>query len=317
MNCENMQLYATENSILQKIEHPVLQEHHVNLYVKRDDLIDADVSGNKWRKLKFNIEQLIAIKKEGIITFGGAFSNHLVATAAACQKANVKAIGIVRGEELNAQSNETLKRCEELGMELIFVSREEYALRNDRMYWEDLCREHSNYMVIPEGGANFYGMLGCQELVGEISIDYDAVFVAQGTTATSCGILLGLKESAQLHVVPVLKNFDSHQEMANLLNYSIFDEDLTHELLQRVHVHSDAHCGGYGKYTPELLQFIQQFYQATQLKLDPIYTGKVMMQLWKLIESGEFINQTVVFIHTGGIQGAKGVEEKEKITLYA
>ena len=135
-----MMLYSTEKSVLQIIDDEILKMHNVRVFVKRDDLIDAEVSGNKWRKLKFNIEQVNVLKKEGILTFGGAFSNHLVATASACNKAKIKSVGIVRGEELNENSNDTLKKCHELGMHLKFVSREEYRLRNDKLYHNDLSQ---------------------------------------------------------------------------------------------------------------------------------------------------------------------------------
>ena len=309
-------LYSTENSILQEIILDNLIERNIQLFIKRDDLIDPFVSGNKWRKLKFNVEQTLSQKKEGILTFGGAFSNHLVASAAACKQAGIKSVGIVRGDELKSDSNETLRKCVDFGMQLEFVSRSKYDLRYDRIYKEELNIQFPNFYQVPEGGANFYGMMGCQEILSEIPIDYDSIFVAQGTTTTSCGLLLGMNEESSLHVVPVLKNYDSNTEMRQLLNYSIFDEELTDELINRVIIHSDSHFGGYAKYTKELLTFIQDFYAKTQVPLDPIYTGKVMFTIFEEIEKGNLDNQKIVFIHTGGIQGAKAIQEKEGIKLY-
>jgi 1-aminocyclopropane-1-carboxylate deaminase len=309
-------LYSTEKSILQEVNLKSLQERNVRLLIKRDDLIDQDVSGNKWRKLKFNVEQANFQKREGILTFGGAFSNHLVATAAACYRANIKSVGIVRGDELNENSNESLKQCAKFGMKLVFVPRSQYDLRYERIYKEELSQQFPNYYHVPEGGANFYGMMGCQEILDEISEDFQHVFVAQGTTTTSCGILMGLKENVKLHVVPVLKNYDSNAEMRQLLNYSIFDEELTDELMGRVVVHADSHFGGYAKYTKELLAFIQDFYKQTQIPLDPIYTSKVMFTFFEELEKGGLDNQTVLFIHTGGLQGAQKIQEKEGIALY-
>lgn len=309
-------LYSTEQSILQFVEDEFLKKRNIRLYIKRDDLIDSEVSGNKWRKLKFNIEQVRVLKKEGVLTFGGAFSNHLVATASACQKAGIKSVGIVRGEELSINSNGTLKRCHELGMQLKFVSRNEYRLRKDKLYHSELSNQFENLYIVPEGGANFYGMVGCQEIINEIDVAYDSIFVAQGTTTTSCGILLSLANQSKLHVVPVLKGFDVEQEMRNLLNYSMFDEELTDELMQKIVVHSDYHFGGYANYSVDLLRFIQCFYRNHQIPLDPIYTGKVMFALFSEIEKGNLDNQTIVFIHTGGIQGTKFIEEKEGIQLF-
>ena len=309
-------LYSTEKSILEKLSFPILEEKNIELFVKRDDLIDTEVSGNKWRKLKYNIEQALANKNNSIVTFGGAFSNHLVATAAACKLIGIRCVGIVRGEELNSNSNETLKRCAEHGMELKFVTRSEYALRNDSLYLKDIHLEFENSFVVPEGGANFYGMIGCQDIIKEIEQDFDHVFIAQGTTTTSCGVLISLPSNSKLHVVPVLKGFDSISEMRNLLNYTLFDEELTEELLNRVTVHSNAHFSGYGKYDLELLDFIKQFYHENNIKLDPIYTGKVMFELIKNIKENKLSNSKVLFIHTGGLQGIEGVEKKQGYSLF-
>ena len=310
-----MELYSTKKSVLQFIDDEVFTKRNIRLFIKRDDLIDEEVSGNKWRKLKFNIEQVKALKKEGVLTFGGAFSNHLVATASACKRAGIKAVGIVRGNELTVNSNDTLKRCHELGMILKFVSREEYRLRNDKLYHNDLSQEFENHYIVPEGGANFYGMVGCQEIVQEIDVRYDSIFVAQGTTTTSCGILLSLADNAKLHLIPVLKGFDAHQEMRDLFNYSIFDEELTEELLAKTILHSDYHFGGYANYTTELVEFIQEFNSKYKIALDQVYTGKVMFALFSEMEKGNLDNQTIIFIHTGGIQGTKFLEEKEGIIL--
>jgi 1-aminocyclopropane-1-carboxylate deaminase len=309
-------LYSTEKSILEKLSFPILDEKNIELFVKRDDLIDSEVSGNKWRKLKYNIEQALSKKNDTIITFGGAFSNHLVATAAACKLVGIRCIGIVRGEELNSNSNDTLRRCESYGMELKFVPRNEYALRNDSLYLKDIHLEHENAFIVPEGGANFYGMIGCQDIIKEIDKEFDHVFIAQGTTTTSCGVLISLPSESKLHVVPVLKGFDSISEMRSLLNYTLFDEELTEELLSRVQVHCDAHFGGYGKYDLELLNFIKQFYQENSIKLDPIYTGKVMFELIKNIIEDKLNNSKVLFIHTGGLQGIEGVEKKQGYSLF-
>jgi len=309
-------IYSTEKSIIQELKSDFLKGHNVKLFVKRDDLIDQEVSGNKWRKLKYNIQKALADKNEAILTFGGAYSNHLLATASACSKVGVKAIGIVRGEELSKDSNETLKRCHELGMLLIFVSREEYSLKNDSLYLKDLHLEHENTYIIPEGGANFYGMIGCQEIISEINIQFDQVFIAQGTATTSCGVLMALNDQQSLNVIPVLKGFDSISEMSRLLNYSLFDEDLTSELIEKVVVHSDGHFGGYGKFTDELLDFITEFHREYKVPLDPIYTGKVMFKLFELIKQKKIKDTSILFIHTGGIQAVKEIEKKKGIKLF-
>jgi 1-aminocyclopropane-1-carboxylate deaminase len=304
-------MYQTNKSILQEIKLKRIEKLSVRLFVKRDDLIDEFVSGNKWRKLKYNIEHAIQIKKEGILTFGGAFSNHLLATASATEKAGLKSIGIVRGDELNSSSNETLMKCAKLGMELKFISREIYALRSEKAYHESLSFQFPNFHIVPEGGSNYYGMIGCQEIMNETPNNFDHVFVAQGTTTTSTGIAFSLPERSALHVVPVLKGFDSIDEMKNLYLKSGIGEETIQELLSKIIVHSESHFGGYGKYTNELLDFMEEIYVETGIPLDPIYTGKVFFSMINWIEENSISNQSILFVHTGGIQGGKSISKKE------
>ena len=303
-------LMDVKRSILQEIHLDSLDNRGISLWVKRDDLIDPEISGNKWRKLKYNIALCESKKKDGILTFGGAYSNHLVATAAACKNGNLRSVGFVRGDELNPESNSTLKRCAELGMELNFVSREEYAFRNDKEYHETLGVDYPSLQLVPEGGANYYGIIGCQEILSEIDTDFDHIFLAQGTTTTSCGILFGMNSSQKVHVVPALKGFDSRQEMKTLFAKIGINQESISILMERVVVYPEAHCGGYAKFTPELIQFMRDFYRQHKLKLDPIYTGKAMFELMKQIESSEFDHSKILFIHTGGLQGIAGAEKK-------
>lgn len=303
-------------SILTKINSTELTERNIELYIKRDDLIHPEISGNKWRKLKYNIDLCVTNKQDGIITFGGAYSNHLVATAAACATIKMKSIGIVRGDELNSNSNETLKKCTGYDMELVFVSREIYKRRYEKSYHEYLHSIYPNCHLVEEGGANYYGMIGCQEIVKELALDFDAIFVAQGTTTTSCGLAMGLNNEQKLYVVPALKGFDSHSEMKQLFRRSGFEADFIDEMLMKTVVLDDFHFGGYGKYNSELLEFIQDVYSTHQLKLDPIYTGKAFFAMMEQIKNGKLDNSTIVFIHTGGLQGAQSVMNKSKFNFW-
>lgn len=304
-------MFDVSKSLLQKLELNELNTQNIELFVKRDDLIDVHVSGNKWRKLKYNVEQAKTLKKNGILTFGGAYSNHLVATAAACYKSGLKAIGIVRGDELTENSNSTLQQCADFGMELQFVSRLDYAARNEKSYQEELNFEFPNYLIVPEGGANYYGMIGCQEILKETPNDFDYVFVAQGTTTTSIGLALGIAEKTRLMVVPVLKGFDSLSEMKTLLRYTGFESSMIEDVLANVTVLDDYHFGGYGKYTDELLDFMQNKYAETQLPLDPVYTGKVLFALQDWVLKNNLKNKRILLVHTGGIQGGKMIAKKE------
>lgn len=310
------QLFDTSLSISQELSIPALIERGIKILVKRDDLIHEEVSGNKWRKLKYNLLQVEQGNHAGVFTFGGAYSNHLLATASAANRAKIPAIGFVRGEELNENSNTTLQSCSKLGMKLIFISREEYGLRNDKQYIDELKSEHTNYYFVPEGGGNYLGMVGCQEIWKEIDQSIDDVFVAQGTTATSCGLLLGKPGKTKLHVIPALKGFDSLEEMRSKLKWFLFQEEITNELLEDVKVYPEYHFGGYGKYTSVLLNFIQEIYKEHQLPLDPIYTAKAFYGMLQELENPYFNNRTVLFIHTGGTQVCEEIENKHNIKLF-
>jgi len=309
-------MFDLKNAVLDKLSSDEFNSRGISVYIKRDDLIHTEVSGNKWRKLKYNVEVCLNAKKTGILTFGGAFSNHLLATASACNAIGLKSVGIVRGDELNAQSNHTLQRCAELGMELKFISREEYRMIPDKSFLADLAHEFPNFHIVPEGGANYYGMIGCQEILKEIEIDFDAIFVAQGTTTTSCGLLLGLKENQEIYVVPVLKGFASEKEMQSIFEYSGVEKEWLEDAFEKLNILDEFHFGGYGKYDDELLDFIRTFYLNHGIKLDPIYTGKAMFAMMKELQNEKWNGKSVVFIHTGGIQGVQSIEEKSGVRLF-
>jgi 1-aminocyclopropane-1-carboxylate deaminase len=309
-------LFDTTPSILQELLIPDFTKRGIKLFVKRDDLIHKDVSGNKWRKLKYNLLQVAQGKYDGIFTFGGAYSNHLVATASVANKAGIPVIGFVRGEELNPNSNETLQKCHQLGMKLIFLTREEYGMRNDKQYIDEIKMEYPNYYFVPEGGGNYLGMVGCQEIWNELPKDINHLFVAQGTTTTSCGLLLGKPSNTKLHVVPVLKGFDVEGTMMHQLRWFVFQDEFPNDLMEDVIVHPNYHFGGYGKYSEELLMFIKEIYTKHQLPLDPVYTGKAFFALLEELKNPQFDNTSIVFVHTGGLQGSKSIEEKEGISLY-
>jgi 1-aminocyclopropane-1-carboxylate deaminase len=282
---------------------------NIKLFVKRDDLIHETISGNKWRKLKYNVKQCQAMKHDGILTFGGAYSNHLLATAAACHMAELKSIGLVRGEELTIASNHMLKQCAGFGMQLVFISREEYAFRNEKEYHEELVLKYPGSMVVPEGGANYYGMIGCQEIMTETENDFDFLFVAQGTTTTSCGILLSIPEKTKLLAVPVLKGFDSSTEMRRMFSYSGFPSEIIDDLMAQITVLQDHHFGGYAKFNDMLLDRMERIFNETKIPLDPIYTGKAFVAMLDYIELNDVRDAKILFVHTGGISGGKAIEK--------
>ena len=303
-------------SPIQKLEHPIAKQFGVDLFVKRDDLIHSEISGNKWRKLKYNIEKFKQNKYESILTFGGAFSNHIAATAASGKLLNILTIGIIRGDELHENSNNTLKKAAKDGMKLIFVSRSKYNERYDRIYHEALRSEFGNTLIINEGGANFHGVIGCGEIYSELDFIPDFIYSASGTGTTVAGLLLN-SESTKIISVPVFKNGGFiHNEIKSLLTLFQLGDDELNEKMNLLELYLDNHFGGYGKHTAELIEFINDFYTSTNLKLEQVYTGKMMFALISDIKSGKIKKGSkVVALHTGGLQGALSIAPLLNFTI--
>ncbi len=255
--------------------------------MKRDDQIHPFISGNKWRKLTYNLAEAQALRKTRIATFGGAFSNHLVATACACATHGLSSLGIVRGDELNTSSNYVLRLCKEFGMELRFVSREIYSTKAE-MY-DELNKE---YYVLPEGGDNALGVKGCEEILPEKQT-FDHVFVAVGTGTTLSGIIKSAPQQTQVHGIAALKDAsyleDTIRSYTSNTNWKL---------------HTDFALGGFGKFDKNLLEFNRQFASETGVLLDPVYTGKMMSAVYQLVQRGVVKSkQSVLCIHTGGMTG--------------
>ena len=267
----------------------------LELFVKRDDLIHNYISGNKIRKLNQNIFSFYKNKCKKLVTFGGAFSNHLLATAALCNELSIECVGIVRGEELNAKSNFILSKCDSLGMKLDFFSRTNF-LEQKKMSGL-LVKDGIPTWFVPEGGANLEGIEGCKEIVSENEEIFDYYVVAQGTTTTSIGIALALPPSAKIIVVPVLKGFNSKSEMKSVLN----NVDLWNVIKDKIIVLDDFHFGGYAKSTNELREFISEINQINEMQIEEVYTGKALYALKNYLENNFVKNKKVLFIHTGGI----------------
>ena len=267
----------------------------LELFVKRDDLIHNYISGNKIRKLNQNIFSFYKNKCKKLVTFGGAFSNHLLATAALCNELSIDCVGIVRGEELNAKSNFILSKCDLLGMKLEFVSRTNFS--EQKKISGLLVKDGIPTWFVPEGGANLEGIEGCKEIVAENEEIFDYYVVAQGTTTTSIGIALALPPSAKIIVVPVLKGFNSKSEMKSVLN----NVDLWNVIKDKIIVLDDFHFGGYAKSTNELREFISEINQINKMQIEEVYTGKALYALKNYLEKNFVKNKKVLFIHTGGI----------------
>lgn len=276
------------NSPIHRIETDFIRKSKVNVLMKRDDLIHPFISGNKWRKLKYNIEQFKALGKRKISTFGGAYSNHLIATAAACAMEGIESIGIVRGEELSNNSNYVLRICAEFGMDLHFVSRKDYADK-PKLYKH---YESEGCYIIPEGGANKEGSQGCEEIVDDYNL-YDHIVLAVGTGTTISAVIEASKGNSFIHGVSAVGDG------------AYLSDNITHNTKQKNwKLHTSYAFGGFGKFDSSQIAFNKTFAKETGILLDPIYTGKMMRGLYDLIQIGEIkAGQTVLCVHTGGLTG--------------
>ena len=271
-----------------------LNDLNCKLFIKRDDLIHNEISGNKIRKLKYNLQFCLDNSLKGIVTYGGAYSNHLLASAAAANLAGIQIVGKVRGNELNVESNAVLKRCYELGMSLEFLDRTYFSkIKNQNGIVEI---DGNSFLSIPEGGSNLNGVEGCKEIITELEEDFDYYCLAQGTTTTSIGIALSIPKNAKLIVVPVLKGFDSELEMSSIIGKEEFLK-IKNQLI----VLNDFHFGGYAKSNDVLNLFIDDFNRQNTFEIEPIYTGKAMFALVDFLKSKNICNKKVLFVHTGGL----------------
>ena len=298
-------------SPLESIKLPILKEKKIKLWVKRDDLIHAEISGNKWRKLKYNVQKYQLGKFEALLTFGGAYSNHILATAKVGFDFGFKTIGIIRGEE-HLPLNPTLQRATDLGMEIHYVSRSKYKEKQTEGFLRQIKEGFGQVYIVPEGGGNIEGVLGCKDIVDEIEEDFDYILTDCGTGATLAGIGLGLTAKQKAIGIPVLKGGDFIIDEVKSFYKKIGEGNLS-----RIELKTDYHFGGYAKYKPELLHFMQAFYRQTGIKTDPVYTGKLFYALMDLIQKDYFPKETsIVVVHTGGLQGIKGFEERYNISIF-
>mgnify|MGYP000939936917 CR=1 FL=1 len=273
---------------------------NITLAIKREDLLHPYISGNKFRKLKYNILQAKKEGKELLLTFGGAYSNHIAATAAAGKEYGLKTIGVIRGEELGDKINDnpTLSFAKECGMELRFVTREEYRQKDNPEFIEQFRSQTGDFYLVPEGGTNSFAVKGCEEILTEEDSNFTHIACAVGTGGTISGIINTAKPGQQVLGFPALKAdlSDDIRKFAQQDNWELV---------------TDYHFGGYAKVNEQLIAFINDFFEKTGIPLDPIYTGKAVFGVMDLI-SREFFpeNSSILFIHTGGLQGVLGMSKK-------
>ncbi len=279
-------------------EHPIAKTAGVRLIVKREDLNHPAVSGNKWWKLRYNLQEAQRMQASTLLTFGGAYSNHIYAAAAACAHANLKSIGVIRGEEV-LPLNPVLRFAVDQGMHLHYISRSDYREKDDPVFLDHLREKFGNFYLLPEGGSNLLAVKGCAEFAARhlAPVNFDHLILPVGTGGTMAGLICGMKENKNVIGVVVLKNGAFLSEDISRMASATSGKWPHWSLL------TDYHYGGYAKDTPVLLDFIREMRADWNLPLDRIYTAKAFHALLDQMKSGTFSRgDTVLFLHTGGLQ---------------
>ncbi len=285
----------------QELHHELLRVAGVRLFVKRDDLLHDEVSGNKWRKLKYHIEEYFSGDYDGILTYGGAYSNHLAATAAACAELKIPCIAMIRGTYVDL-NNITLSRCRNLGMQLKAIDIKAYdALARNIHPHPDFPK----FLAIPEGGAGKLAIKGCTEILDELKEDYDMLICPLGTGTTFAGLLAGLSSGQTGIAVAAIKGANINLHVKQVLEEHAIQVSCQWEVLP------EDQFGGFAKLNDELPKFKTWFETSFDIPLDYIYTAKMMSRIFERIRSGYFKKGTkILCLHTGGLQGNRSMEER-------
>ena len=273
----------------------------ITLEIKREDLLHPFVSGNKFRKLKYNILQAKAENHSVLLTFGGAFSNHIAAVAYAGKEQGFETIGVIRGDELRDKisENPTLSFAQECGMRFEFVTREAYRHKTETAFIEQLQVKFGSFYLVPEGGTNDLAVKGCEEILTEFDAHFDFVCSAVGTGGTISGLINSALPHQKVLGFPALKGDFLQNEIHKFVNNKNW------ELI------TDYHFGGYGKVTTEFIEWMNWFYAQTGIPLDPIYTGKMVFGVMDLIQRNYFPPKSkILMIHTGRLHGNAGMNAK-------
>ena len=271
--------------------------------LKPDYLIHPTVSGNKYRKLKYNLQKAQSENYKGILTFGGAFSNHISATAAAGLALNIPTVGIIRGEELASKLNlnSTLNYAKSCGMHLEFVSRSDYKQKTDSAYLKRLSKKFENFYMIPEGGTNALAVKGCQEILTNQDFAFDVICCAVGTGGTIAGLINSSLPTQKIIGFPALKGGFLNEDICKFATQSNWE------------LWEAYHFGGYAKVDSKLITFMNHFKTTYKIPLDPVYTAKMMYGIFDAIQTGRIPKAAkVLAIHTGGLQGIEGMNIKLK-----
>ena len=308
-------LFEHAPSPITAIEHSLLGEKGIKLWIKRDDQLvlkpfveNKGFCGNKWRKLQLNLKAAKEKKYQQLLTFGGAFSNHIAATASAGALFGFKPIGIIRGERIEPL-NPTLSQAERCGMQLHFIDRSSYRTKQHPVFLKTLEEKFGRSYILPEGGTNLLAIEGCKAIIAELEQQFpilpDYVCVSGGTGGTIAGIIQGLEGRSSILGFSALKGtFLATEIQALFKQYEL-------PTYSNWEIQTDYHFGGFAKFKPELIDFINTFKQNHQIQLEPLYTGKMLFGLLDLIEKDYFRRGSrIVAIHTGGLQGIEGFNQR-------
>jgi len=282
----------------------------VKVFLKREDLLHETISGNKWRKLKYNLIEANRLGVKTLLTFGGAFSNHIHATASAGKIFGFNTIGIIRGEE-HFPLNPTLDFAKNCGMIVHYMDRKTYRKKNEINVIDLLKHKYGNFYLVPEGGTNNLAVKGCTEIIDDINIDFDIILTACGTGGTISGLICGLSGEKKVVGIPVLKGAEF------LINDTkSLVKDYSNQKFNNWELNLNFHFGGYAKINKELIEFILEFEKLNNIKLDPIYTGKLLFAINKMVGNKNFESgKKLLALHTGGLQGIAGMKNKIKKLL--
>ena len=293
---------------LTEIFDPLFSEKQIKVFIKREDLTDDFISGNKFYKLKYNLIEAEKLGYKTLLTFGGAFSNHIHATAAAGKKYGIKTIGVIRGEE-HLPLNPTLNSAQENGMTLEYLDRKSYRNKYDETLIKKLKEKFCDFYLVPEGGLNELAIKGVAEIIPAINAEFNFICSACGTGGTLAGLILGLDSKSFALGFSALKGGSFlYQNIKKLLS------EYQKENLTNWQINLDYHFGGYAKVNNELIEFCNEFYIKHKIEIEPIYTGKMFYGIYELIKNDFFPkHSSIIAVHTGGLQGLNGLKFRKLI----
>ena len=286
-----------------QIFNSLYKDTNIKVFIKRLDLIESDIAGNKYFKLKHNIKEVISKGYKKIVTFGGAFSNHILASSIIAKNNNLLSVGIIRGEE-HHPLNSTLKKAALNGMKLVYISRSEYKLKESKKFIENIYGLYGDCYIIPEGGTNDLAIKGTGDIITDDD-DYNYICCSVGTGGTIAGIINASNSNQRVLGFPAIKGFEKLNDNINLWtnkdNWTLIDK---------------YSFGGYARFNNDLINFIKDFYLNHNIPLDMIYTAKMIYGVNDLIRNNKInSNSSVLLIHTGGLQGNIGMNDRYNFNL--